>query len=314
MELKRFYSDMIKFGALLLVVFFIVDYASTDLLRETFAYYTDSEEYIHGNVGPDEINPYIDKAQRSEDNSKLILGDSVCHQLFNKLQEFNPDFLIIGSNAAITMSGQYMLAKENLDINPNVTDIYLIILPSSMLASYDTTWGYQYAVMPFAEMEALDELDDQTIDIMKKIYGGSFFLNRFVTKWIDHSAMNRKLYLNTLQECSAGYNPENPLEIAERYILKIEALCQKRGVRFHFLPEPVSEEKREDVMRVQKLYEKSPLYHLNPHFFEDIYYYPAEQSDDSVHFSDAYNTREHLNSVIRAMLKDEELIRTLKFE
>lgn len=311
MELKLFYKNLIAFGALLFTALLAVDIASTNLLRRTVAHYTDSEDLISVNVGPDEINPYIDQAQSSDGTSKLILGDSVCHQLFNPLQEYNPDFLILGSNAAITMSGQYILAKEYLNNHSQTTDIYLIILPASMLSTYDTSWGYQYAVMPFVETGTLKDLDDQTIEIMEQTYGGALFLNQTVVNWIDDSAVNRKLYLNLLKNHSDGYHPENPLEIAERYILKLDALCQEQGVRLHLLSGPVSEANREYTMNIKTLYEKSPLYHLNPHFFEDIYYYPAEQSDDAIHFNDTYGTREHLNSVIQRMLTDDELVKSL---
>lgn len=169
-------------------------------------------------------------------------------------------------------------------------------------------------LMPFVEMEALDDLDEETIHIMKETYGGSLFLRRFMVKWIDRSAINRKLYLNTLRDYSDGYMPENPLEIAEHYILKLDALCNERGIHLHLLPGPVSEEKREEMMRIKEMYEQSPLHRLNPNFFEDIYYFPAEQAGDSIHFSGEYDTREHLNSVIRKMLTDDELMGALKLE
>ena len=125
--MKRFYVNGISFIMILFSVLVGFDLLSMHgSFRQLFSNWTDSASYLER--GPDEIKPYIVKAQFQDDSTKLIIGDSVCRQMFNGLQEYNSDFTIIGSNGAITMAGQYIMTKEYLDNHPNATDVFLIIL------------------------------------------------------------------------------------------------------------------------------------------------------------------------------------------
>ena len=70
-----------------------IDYLSMqDETRDLFAKWTNSENYITENVGPGEIRPYLESAVCQDGTTKLIIGDSVCRQMFNRLQESNPEF------------------------------------------------------------------------------------------------------------------------------------------------------------------------------------------------------------------------------
>ena len=116
--MKRLYCNL--FGIIALVVLICV---GIDLLsmrgytRDLIARLTDSEEYFENN-GPEIINPIIRKAQIEDGTTVLILGDSVAHQIFDGLSDANEDVAILPSNAAVTMAGQYVIAKEYLDHHP----------------------------------------------------------------------------------------------------------------------------------------------------------------------------------------------------
>ena len=139
--MKKFYVNAIAFTAVLFLVILGLDILSMQEYYQTaFAEWTDSTAYI--GVGTDEIRPYIEKARAEDGTTKLILGDSVCRQMLLGVKKLNPDISMLGSNGAITMTGQYLLAKEYLDHHPSATDVFLIVLPESLGRTFDTKWGY----------------------------------------------------------------------------------------------------------------------------------------------------------------------------
>ena len=244
--MRKFVLKSLIFTIFFLCLVVFLDYLSTkEKYRFWFADLTDSRGYIEGNVGAAEILPYIKKVQEKDDSHILIVGDSVSHQLFNNLNEYNPDCCIVGSNGAITAAGQYILVNEYFKNHNQVSDVYLLFLHESFVRTFDTKWGYQYVVMPFAETNTLNELDEDTIDILRHTYG-DVFLNPKVVKAIDDSAVNRKIYLNSLAKISKGYSQNSKYELAEKYISKIKNLCDENGTEFHLLACPTAKFGRTD--------------------------------------------------------------------
>ena len=310
--MKKFYNNAVCFSLVfilaLIITNFLCIYESTNLF---LAELTNSRVYLSENVGTNEIIPKIQKAQLNDGTTKLIIGDSVCNQMFKDLQQYNDDFSIIGSNAAITMSGQYILAKEYIDHHPDATDIYLLVLPQSLGQSYNTLWGYQYTIMPFVKTNTLQYLDENTISIMKETYG-ELFLNPHFINMIDTSGVHRKLCLNYLNTNKTGYVPDSYFDIAEQYISKICDMCEERNINFHLYPLPVCESKRTEISEITKEFENSALYNINPNFLDNVVYYPTNESNDQVHFSGIYASQEYYNEKINRMYSDTSLLSTLK--
>ena len=296
--MKLFIKKTILFILILVAVLVLLDVLSMfEPTRTLLAELTDSKAYISLNVGADEIKPYIKKVQEHDETTKLILGDSVCHQLFNDLQPYSTEISIVGSNAAITVAGQYVLASEYINSHPNATDIYLFMLPGSLTQSFDTNYGYQYTVMPFVETGTIKYFDNDTVKTMEDVYG-KFFMNPIIVRMIDLSAPNRKIYLNLLKKYSAPYKPSNYFDIAEKYIGKIKDLCDANNITLHLYPCPISESRKNDIDALKDSYTSSKLNIWFPAYFDEIRFYPEYQSDDNVHFSDEYSDRNFLNSII----------------
>lgn len=299
--MKKFYIKsviLIVFVASILFVCWRV--SVVEPFRTWIAEWTDSESFITGNVGSDEIKPYIAKVQAPDGTSKLILGDSVGRQLYVGLQQYNEDIAIVGSNAAITMAGQYILAAEYIENHPEATDIFLVILPESLCRTFDTKWGYQYTVMPFVETGTIDRLDNNTIESMESVYG-EFFMRTDIVWKIDHSAINRKLYLNLLKEHSESYVQSSKFELAEQYLVKMYELCEANGVTMHLYACPLADTRVEEIAGMKEQYKESVLYEYFPDFMENIYFFPVEEAADGVHFSGDYANQEHYNEMIKEM-------------
>ena len=312
--MRKFYLNFTAIMVITVLGLVLIDYLSmTDGYREILAYLTNSSSYIKENVGSDEIKPYIERVKRQDGATRLIIGDSVCRQMFENLQELNNDFCIAGTNASINMTGQNILAKEFLDNHPDAADVFLIVLPTSLRGGFNITFGYQYMVMPFAETNTLGLLDKETIEIMESVYG-EFFMKPSVVRAIDLSGINRKLYLNFLNEHASDYELQSPYALSEQYIAKICDMCVKKGVNFHMYPCPVSSDNVEYMEQLRESFEESALYEINPDYMESIYYYDAKETSDGVHFGKDYAYQEHFNEIIEQMLQGKEILEMLKLE
>lgn len=312
--MKKFYSRIVIACLAILFVVLCFDYMSMkEPWRQIIAKWTNSEEYITVNVGSSEIIPYIEELQENDGSNVVILGDSVCKQMFNGLQKYNSGFCMMGSNAAIASSGQYIFATEYLKSHPQATDVYLFMLPGSLTVTFDTTWGYQYTVMPFVLTDTLYLLEEKTINDMESVYG-RLFMQKKIVECIDKSALNRKLYLNLLAEYGEVYQQNSRFELADLYIKKIYDMCSEKNVELHLIPCPVAESQREAMKELSKEYEKTWMYTKFPNYFEEIVFYPDEQARDGVHFGGEYATQEEYNLKIKEMIAGKELEEIFLFE
>ena len=307
--MKKFYSRLLCFIFIAALLLAFVDYLSIygNVSKSYIEKLTRSEEYDQWSDGIEEIVPAIHLAQTEDGTTKLILGDSVCRQMINGLQEQNPDFKILGTNAAISVAGQYILAKEYLDYHSDATDVYLVLMPRSMGKTYDNSLGYPYAVMPFSMTDTLDDLDEDTIKTIRKTYGG-LFVNKKAVEWIHQSALNKKIYFNFIEQTPLEYKPSEFLELANQYIPKMAELCESKGVTFHLVPCPITDQFEEELEGIREEYVLSPIYQIAPSFIDDAIHFPSEQTSDGIHFTGEYENQEYYNTFLEQMWPDESLV------
>jgi hypothetical protein len=148
---------------------------------------------------------------------------------------------------------------------------------------------------------------------MESVYGKTF-MRPGVVGIIDKSGINRKIYLNMLQTYRKDYEMKGRFELADLYICKINDICKEKGVSFHLLPCPVSEDFKSYVEEMRGEYMSSGVYKISPAFMDDIFYYPGEQAEDGRHFSNEYASRENLNLMIRQIYGNTGLTDMLTLE
>ena len=268
-----------------------------DDTKEAMARLTNSEDYLEQGSGAASILPIIGSAGMEDGKRVLVLGDSIAGQMLSGLAEDYPDIRIACANAAINISGQYMLASIFLDSHPEATDIWLYAHPLTLTRGYDLELGYGYAVMPFAIDGSLGYLDDRTLDEMRSVYG-RLSMNPDVASFIDASPLNRKIFLSYIRMHNEPYVQENDYEIASRCIIRLKELCESRGVTFHFYSSPSTEYYRDKIEETRSDYELSDMYALYPDYLDSIYYFPNEWSGDMTHFSTEYANREVYDRVM----------------
>lgn len=269
-------------------------FSTREPTRSVIARWTNSEDFMTGSG----MLTHFTRARDTNGSTRLIIGDSIANQLFSDLQANNPKTDILTTNAALMITGQYLLAEEYIKNHPDATDIFLVIHPLPLTRTFDTEWGYRYAAMTYVETDTIDYLDENTIDAMASVYG-AFFMQKNIVSLIEDSPVCRKLYLSYININSEDYIQESPFEIADQYVKKLYDLCSENQVELHVYPSPVSEYYKNQVMELSEDYGNTWMSTKFPDYFNQIMFYPDAWSEDLSHFSGEYAEREQLNEIIR---------------
>lgn len=261
--------------------------------RPMLARLTNSQEFLEDSG----MLPYFEQAVESDGTTRLIIGDSICRQMFSPLEAYNPDKSVLATNAALMMPGQYLLAREYLRSHPDTTDVFLVMHPLTLTRTFDMEWGYRYAAMTYVETEGLPFLDQSTRDAMEEAYG-SVFLTKGAVWMMEYSPVCRKIGLNYLQSCRQPYAQGHPFEIADLYVEKLFDLCREYGAELRLYASPVSEYYREEMENLAEAYGETGMSRLFPDYMKNIWYFPQDWTEDQSHFSGEYASRERLNEII----------------
>lgn len=263
------------------------------------------------NGGPTEIIPSIELAQEKSQHTKLVLGDSVCFRLFRGLQDVNDEYLLLGTNQAVGMTGQYLLAEQFIINHDNVTDIYLIMIDGSFDFDYGVDYGYQYAIMPFVETDLFYRLDPISIKAAEDMFG-EVFLRKDIVELIDYSDTNRKLYLNYLSEnaVSPVSSKEYTSDIVAENLKRLQSLCVEKDIKLHVLPGPMpeTEERKELLVKQEEEFVNRGMGELMKSYYDCVSLYPTEYFPDGVHPGGDYGTREALNKMILTLQEKSGLL------
>ncbi len=239
----------------------------------------------------------FEKARQQDGTTQLVIGDSICRQMFAPLWEYNPEKSILATNAALMMPGQYLLAREYLQQHPETTDVFLVMHPLTLTRTFEMEWGYRYAAMTYVETDTYQYLDESTRNTMEGTYG-AFFLREDTVWMMETSPICRKIGLNYINAHGEPYAQSYPFEITDLYVEMLYNLCRENGVELHLYSSPVAEYYREEMTALAENYKETRMSYLFPHYMEDIWYYPDEWTEDLSHFNGEYAHREKLNEII----------------
>lgn len=308
--MKKFIVKGILFCTIIASVCAVFLFLSTkESIRFVIAKWTDSEEFMSESG----MLPYFEKARQQDGTMQLVIGDSICRQMFEGVSEYNPETSILATNAALMITGQYLMAEEYLRNHPDTTDVFLVMHPLTLTRTFDTEWSYRYAVMTYVETDTMQYLDDNTIDAIESTFG-DFFLNGSVVRLIEDSPVARKLGLSYINNNKVSYEQSSSFEIADQYVKKLYDLCEEKGVELHFYSSPVAEYYREEMTELSESYKGTWMSSRYPDYFNDIWYYPTEWSEDLSHFSGEYAERDRLNETIRQAYNQTVLLEKLRLD
>lgn len=247
----------------------------------------------------------MEKAGYNSELPSVILGDSVCGQLW-PMKKNSPNMLHLSCNQAITPAGTYLLLKKYLEHNPQTKHVYYAVKPQSLGNDMNLDYKYQYFLLPFYNGGNIELIDGETKQKIYSKFGKFFSENSYIKRVLSHNRFFLGQYLNHVQrKLDIKYIHRHRLSRTSAiYLPKILELCREHQAELHVLPLPLSavsddygwESFAEDV-------KTNNLEYILGNFIANIHYYPAEWFMDGIHFK-----REILDvhsDDIRALVLDE---------
>ena len=246
------------------VIIFIFQFNVTGLAREVF--YS------------------IEKAGHNSGLPAVILGDSVCYQLWNQ-KEDSTNIAHLACNQAITPAGTYLLLKRYLEHNPQTQEVFYLIRPQTLGNDLDLNYTYQYFVIQFFEGEDIKLLDEDTIQKVYDRFGRFFAENGFIKSVMLNNNLFMEKYLEHIKHKPEQSYFHRPSKTTIIYLPKIQELCTKHNAKLFVLPLPIADtEENHDWDNFRKDVNTFGLDDVLGNFTEKIHYYPADWFRDGVHF------------------------------
>lgn len=173
----------------------------------------------------------IRRAETPSTNPNVILGESVSHQLLMGVDL--PDTLDLSCNQAVSVCGQYLLAREAIAHDPAVKQITLAYQPLSFTNDLSQKFTFNYFVKPFWVRPEMQP-----------------FIDGLVTTRLDRRPVYRlmafPLFRYTDVLSTTDYTDPDPPSFAYLspvsidYLRRLSALCQAHQVRLRIVSTPIS--------------------------------------------------------------------------
>lgn len=244
----------------------------------------------------------ISKASEPNNCSDVILGDSVCNQIWNQKENLG-ELCTLSSNQAITPCGSYLLLHTYLDAHPSTKTVYYAVRPQSLANDMWTNFTYQYFVLPFYNDENLPLIEDETKELLYEKFGKPFVTNQYLKMILSHNQRLQDIYLARVQ--TGDNDVTNRLSrTAAIYLRKMQALCEERGVKFVVRPLPLADTpENQDWNLFRQDIADYGFEDLLKNFIDDVDYYPLDWFVDGVHFTPDI-LAEHLETFRSRVLRD----------
>ena len=185
-----------------------------------------------------EVFYVLEKAEHNSGLPAVILGDSVCNQLWPQNND-SPNISHLGCNQAITPAGTYLLLKKYLEHNPQTQEVFYIVRPQTLGNDLNLNYTYQYFVIPFINPESIKLLDEETQQKLYSKFGKFFVDNAYIKRLLLNNNLFMKQYLNHIKTRPETQYIHRLSRTAIIYLPKIRELCRERNIRLHVLPLPV---------------------------------------------------------------------------
>ncbi|MEX0274751.1 MAG: hypothetical protein AB3N16_10265 [Flavobacteriaceae bacterium] len=202
----------------------------------------------------------------SINTNTLLLGDSVCRQLFGDKKD--EDIHCLCENQAYEIPGNYLLLKTLLNRKAHFKNLVLMVNPRTLAASLNQKYTYNYFVKPFREhLDGLDEVEQRYIN-------GTFPKKGFLE--YHFSSFD-------LPQAYDIFRPEHMdswkiSEVNLKYIQKMDSLCRSNGIGFRMVAPPLPSNNKTYVEEFPMTQRKD----MAP-YFDSIIYYDPKYTKDGLH-------------------------------
>lgn len=234
-----------------------------------------SHKYYYKAVDP-EIYYSITKSNQKSKTKKLLIGDSVCNQLFSNITH-NDSINSLACNQAISMVGHFILLNNYLLAGNQLDTVYMIFTPYSFLNNLDQLYTYHYFLKPFYNKEYRPLFTKTVINQIHKI--PFYFICR------DPIILTSNWAPTFKSKEDVNYTFLSPISV--EYLAKIKELSIKYNFRLIILPTPT---KISNKIYIEKINRNeiigTGLDNEFKNYFKNIIYVNDTNFTDNVHLKD----------------------------
>jgi hypothetical protein len=221
----------------------------------------------------------IRRAETPSTCANVILGDSVCHQL---LMGANlPDTLNLSCNQAISMCGQFLLAREAVAHDPMLKQITLAYQPACFANNLTQKFTFNYLVKPFyihPDLRAgMDALVRQRLDRRPFYRLMAFPMFRYT------NMLGATDYSDSAPPSFAYLSP-----VSVDYLRRLADLCRAHQIRLRVVSTPISKTSGYDESVFLKEISGAHLNDVFEGYTQTIREVEPELLLDNVHFKPQY--------------------------
>ncbi len=249
-----------------------------------------------------EVFYVIEKAEHNSGRPFVILGDSVCNQIWPQDKD-SGNFSHLGCNQAITPCGTYLLMKKYLEHNPQTKEVYYMILPQTLGNDLNLNFTYQYFVIPFMNNGNMNLIEAETREMLYQKFGKFFVTNGYVKTFLLNNNIFMRQYLLHVQSKPERKYIRRLSRTAIIYLNKMRELCREHNVKLYVYPLPVKDIlENHDLENFKQDVKNNGFEDILGDFIERIVYYPEDWFRDGVHFKKEI-LEQHREEIIAAVLK-----------
>ena len=219
----------------------------------------------------------IHESKKQHKQKKLIIGDSVAHQLFPNTKK-DSTFVSLACNQAIEIPGHYFLLNNYLKAGNQVDTVYLIFHPCNLKNNLDQIYTFHYFIKPFYTAEYKPYFTKTLHEQVEKI---PYYQ---MAKWLHIRTSN---WAPDFKRTNFSSDFLSPLSI--EYLNRMKLLADEYHFQLILLSPPISPAKKECIDSID-----SSIITLNgfdnefKHYFESIIYVEEHCFFDGFHFKEEY--------------------------
>jgi hypothetical protein len=265
--MKRFF--------LRLILFLVTSFALLNMVAAIYGRFSRSRYERDGSETFDAIR----RAEAPATSPNILLGDSVCHQLTMGVDL--PQTLNLSCSQAVSMCGQYLLARETIAHDPAARQITLAYLPACFDNDLMGPFTFNYLVKSFyihpQMREGMDALVLQRLDRRPVYRLIAFPMFRYT------DLLGATDYSGPPPTSFRFFSP-----VSVDYLRRLSDLCREHHIRLRIISPPVSTTGKYDAAGFQKEMSDAHLDSIFAGYTQTIRRVDPDELLDNIHFKPQY--------------------------
>ena len=245
--------------------------------------------------GP-EVYIAIANSKKRTDYKRIILGDSVAHQIFKSYDAVKDNFYDLTTNQAVSMVGHYILIMNIINNDNSIGEIDLVYHPRSFSNDLDQIWTFDYFAKPFLSFSNKKYFSKNVYDKLNKLKIYRIAILPIIKIIPNFPSLDYSKFLSNSNE-----NISFLSDISIEYLKKIKKECESKNIKFKVISCPIRKSSIDNYDLLKKQISQNNLEDIFQDYFKGMLIFNDSDFIDPFHFKKDYiiNNRENIiNSLL----------------